>query len=379
MAPTASRFLIAGLAALLASACATGPEAVPDFDANASLDAQVDTFIEVERSTRKRIKSVQTLAVTSCNVLFALKSSATASTGGGLFSSAGNTSRAEAKVSQIYSLEGVGDAELQPLADQICADTEQRLAAAGFAVKPHAEVRANPHFAKFTASGKAAPFAHSIGNGDAKQEYRLFTRSGESVHGASYLGTAGGLMQAFKAVGSDSSWHHEARLMSDLGVDAVHLDVLVDFATMASSGQHRASQITSTNSAEVSGEARLAISGKLRIVPLADLKCWDRFGNHECAEIHDAAQVGSKLPVSGGEPFYESLVETTTTGDRVSSGLTKALSVISALGGVSGVSSIDVSRYMVTVRPEVYSAAAQRTTGQFFDLAILATRREAAR
>lgn len=370
------RIGIVGAVALLVTACATGPEAPPAFDAGVSLESQLDTFFQADRATSKRMKSVQTLALTGCNVLFATQTSASASTGGGLFSEAGNTRRAEAKVSQIYTLEGLSDTDMQTLADDICADAEQRLARAGYVVKPHAEVRGSAHHAALVASGKAAPFDHSIGSGGAKQSYRLFTRSGEAVHGAAYLGTAGGLAQAFKSAGGNASWNHETRLMQELGVDAVHLDVLVDFAAMESSGNASATQLASTNSASVSGSARLAITGQMSITPLADLKCWERFGKQECGPLHDAAKVTSKLPVSNNEAFYDSLVDTTTTGDRVAAGFTKALSVVAALGGVGGVSSTDITRYTVTVSPATYGDVTNRATRQFLDMAVLMAKRE---
>lgn len=367
--------LPAAAAALLLSACASTPPPPPVFDASASLDAQVDTFIQTDRATGKRMKSVQTLGITGCNVLFALETAGHASTGGGLFSSAGGTTRAEAKVSQIYYLKGLDDTTMQAMADRLCADAEARLAAAGFAVKPRAQLQQSEHYRLLMASGKAAPFDHAANGG----KYRVFARSGDSVHAADYLGTAGGLRQAFAAVGSGSSWQHETRLISEQQIDAVRLDLLVDFASVQSSGQASPMALASTNSAEVSGEARLAINGKLRIVPRADLKCWDRFGKYECGELHDPASMLSALPLSAPGTFYESFEETTTTGDRVTAGVTKALSIFAAVAGAGGGFSTDVSRYTVTVNPAVYGEKVGTGVGQFLDMAALAAKRAAAR
>lgn len=160
----------------------------------------------------------------------------------------------------------------------------------------------------------------------------MFARSGETVNGAAYLGTAGGLAQAFKSAGGTSSWNHETRLMQALNVDAVQLDVMVDFASVASSGNAEATQIANTNRASVSGDARLSISGQMRIVPRAELKCWERFGKNECGPMHDMAKVTSRLGLSHDEPFYDSLVDSTTTGDKVAAGFTKALSTLAMLG-----------------------------------------------
>lgn len=371
--------LPAAVATLLLGACASTPPPPPVFDASASLDAQVDTFIETDRATPKRMKSVNMLALTGCNVLFATRTSASASTGGGLFSEVGNTVRSEVRISQIYTLEGVSDADLQAMADQICADAEARIAGAGFAIKPYTEFRTHPEQMALAASGRAAPFKHGIGSGGTKQEYRVFTRSGETVHGAAYLGTAGGLAQAFKSAGGNSSWNHETRLMQDLNVDSVQVDVLVDFAAVESSGQAQAMQMSSTNRASVSGDARLSISGQMRVVPLADLKCWERFGKKECGPMHDMAKISSRLGLSHDEPFYDSLVDSTTTGDKVAAGVTKVLSVLALIGGVGGSSSTEVTRYTVTVNPETYGRVTGAATGSFLDMASLAAKRAAAR
>lgn len=78
-----------------------------------------------DKATRKRMKAVNTLAITGCNVLFATRTSASASTGSGMFGEVGNTIRSEAKISQIYTLEGVSDVDMQALADGICANAEK--------------------------------------------------------------------------------------------------------------------------------------------------------------------------------------------------------------------------------------------------------------
>lgn len=376
MAVVTSRLTAAGAMVLLVAACASAPEAPPKFDSAASLESQLDTFVYADKATRKRMKAVNTLAITGCNVLFATRTSASASTGSGMFGEVGNTIRSEAKISQIYTLEGVSDVDMQALADGICANAEKSLARAGYAVKPHADFRSHPEQVALAASGREAPLKHSVGSGGTKQEYRVFTRSGETVNGAAYLGTAGGLAQAFKSAGGTSSWNHETRLMQALNVDAVQLDVMVDFASVESSGNAEATQIANTNRASVSGDARLSISGQMRIVPRAELKCWERFGKNECGPMHDMAKVTSRLGLSHDEPFYDSLVDSTTTGDKVAAGFTKALSTLAMLGGVGGSSSTEVTRYTITVNPDTYGRVAGAATTSFVDMAVLAAKRE---
>ena len=118
MAVSSVRLSVSG-AMVLVTACASSPEAPPRFDVAASLESQIDTFVYADKATRKRMKSVNTLALTGCNVLFATRTRASASTGSGMFGEVGNTVRSEAKISQIYTLEGLTDADMQAMAASV--------------------------------------------------------------------------------------------------------------------------------------------------------------------------------------------------------------------------------------------------------------------
>lgn len=366
------------LMAIALASCASTPDAPPKFDPQASIDAQINTFVTTEKLTPKRLAGTGKLAITGCNVLFATYSSASASTSGGLFGEVGNTKRVEAKVSQFYTLAGLSDADMQAMADRICANAETKLTAAGFSVVPHVAIQADPNFQPLAASGRATPFSHKLGTGKGgtAQKYQVFTRTGETIHSASYLGTVGGLAQAFKAAGGNSSWQNETRLMQSLGASAVHLDVLVDFASPESSGHASATQIGQTNSASVDVDVRLAAAGRMDIMPLSELKCWERFGKNECNPIHEPARVLSKLAVAQEATFYEKIEDTTTTTDALVSGFTKVMGAITLLGGQGGSQKVDITRYTVTVTPQKYGEMAELASDQFVTMATRLAKRE---
>lgn len=356
---------------LALAGCASAPKAPPAFDPNASAQAQAATFIGDNGQT-KRLAGVKRVAVTGCNVLFAENSSASASTGGGLFSTTGNVSRAEANVSVIYSLNGISDAQQQKIANEICADAEKRLAAAGFEVVPTSELLKNESFKALLASGKASPFNYKAPGKGSKTTYNVFAPSGYTVYDARYIGTIGGLGQAFKAAAGTSAVQMEGILMKQLNASAVSINVLVDFAELQSDGHQKG--IFNKDSANVKHGVNLGITGQVDFKPLEQLKCWQRFGKEECMLNGLVPTFNSKLPVTTNEQFYKDVVNTTTTGDKAAAAFTKGLSMLAAAGGVSGVASRDVTRYSVNVEPAQFAKVARTGVDGFLDMVFVSAK-----
>jgi hypothetical protein len=364
----AMRGLVASAAILLA-ACASSPSAPPSFDASASAEAQAATFVAANRYA-SNMSDVKKIGITGCNVMFAQVSAAHAGTGGGLFSEAGNTRRAEAKVSVLYTLAGFSDADMQRMTDAVCDDAEARLRTAGYEVVPRAELLQHEAVQALHGAGRSSPFEFKGGSGDANVRYQVYAPTGYAIFDERYIGTASGLGQAFRAAAGNAAWQHETRAMSDLGIDAVNLNIIIDFAQMQSSGQGAAwGGLASRNNAEVSSEVLLAVTGELSVKPNAALNCWNRFGKHECEVRANKVPVfNSVAPVSGGGAFFDEIVETTTTGDRVAAGVTKGIAVLAALGGIGGVSSTDITRYDVRVTPARFETASRRNVDGLLDM-----------
>jgi len=117
------------LGLVLLSGCASTPSAPPPAF-NPALDAasQVPSFIQ-SANTKTRGDSTR-VALTSCVVAFGTKTSGFAQTKAGTFAYQDpDKARVEAKVSTLYQLEGLSDAQLQSITDAICARAEQQLVA----------------------------------------------------------------------------------------------------------------------------------------------------------------------------------------------------------------------------------------------------------
>lgn len=356
----------AALGAFLSGCAATAPK-TPVFDPAGSVQAQAATFIG-DNGKLKYLKGVKKVAVTGCNVLFAENSSATAGTEGGLFSTAGGVSRSEAKVSVLYSMSGLSDADMQRMTNQICADAEKRLAAAGFDVLPTAALAKNEAFQQLLTAGKASPFNYKTPTKGSKTTYKVFAPTGYTVYDPRYIGVAGGLGQAFKAAGGNSAAQLETRIMKQLDVSAVSVNLLVDFAQLQSDGAAKGFRLASKDSAEVKHGVNLGVTGQIDFKPNGEMKCWKRFGKDECMLNVVPPAFSSKQAVTTSEQFYKAVVNATTTGDKAAAAFTKGLSMLAAAGGLSGTSSVDITRYRVEVEPAQFERVSRKGIDGFMDM-----------
>ncbi len=366
-------FLAVAIAGSLALAgCASTPKA-PVFDPNAGIQAQAANFI-ADNGKTKYLSDVKKVAVTGCNVLFAETSSASSATDGGIFSTAGGVSRSEAKVTVLYTLGGLSDAEQQKIANDVCADASNRLKSAGFEVVPTSELLKNEAFQALMSAGKASPFNYKSPGKGSKTTYKVFAPSGYTVYDPRYIGVAAGLGQAFKAAAGTSAAQHETRVMQQLGVSAVNINVLIDFAELQGTGDQKAFRLSSQNTAEVKHGVNLGITGQVDFKPHKELKCWKRFGKDECMLNVVPPSFSSKNAVTTNEKFYKEVVNTTTTGDKAAAAFTKGLSMLAAAGGLSGTSSTDITRYRVDVEPAQFTKVGRKGVDGFLDMVFVSAK-----
>lgn len=369
MKPVVSfRPAVIAIGAALLGACAGTPPA-PSFDPQSDIRAQAATFIATNKDAKK-MGDAGRGAVLACNVMFAHRAAAHAGTGGGLFDHSGKT-RAEAKVSVFYTLVGLTDADYQRMTDAICARAEQQLVAQGFQLVPRAELESSPQYQALRAAGRDTPYDFKPPNGDSKARYMVYSAGGATLYDARYIGAVSGLGQALKAAKGTSADQMATSVMDGFGADGISINLLVDFAQLQSSGASKTWQLAAVDKAEVSGEVGLSISGDVSFRLARHLDCWDRFGKRECmVKNGNTPMFSSKMPVLMREPFYESVEDTTTTGDKATAVLTKGLAILSAMGGVSS-TSYDTTRYEVRVNPAQFGETAVTGAERFVDMALI--------
>lgn len=340
----------------LVAGCATTASA-PTYDANGSAASQANTFIDADKE--KHMKGVAKVGVLSCNVMFGMTTSASAATSKGTLDHSQNrgVSRADVKVSVTYTAKGVEERQLQRIADSACQDAEKQLGSAGFQLVPHATIKANKNYQEIQAGGRASPF-ECKGKGGTR--YLVLARTGESVTDSRYIGAGKGLAQSFKSVSGKSSAQLEAQLMKDLDMTGVNINLLVDFAELQGDGHKTWGGFGNKDNAKVSRKVELSVSGDLRFQPLDEMKC-ARASLMNPAEVcsilsHKQPVFATKQAVASPATFYSSINNVTTTGDKVTSGLTKGLGMLMAFGGQSNKLAQDISRYQVNLLPDVYQA-----------------------
>ncbi|TMW10859.1 hypothetical protein FGS76_16240 [Alloalcanivorax gelatiniphagus] len=347
------------LIALVSGCAVSGGTPAPTYNANGSAAGQANSFIDA--ANEKHMKGVNKVGVLSCNVMFGMTSAASASTSGGFRAGAdratGTISRSDVKVTVTYTVDGVQESELQRIADQACADAEQQLADAGFQVVPLSTLKANGNYQAIQKGGRSSPFEYKEKRSGTR--YLVLARSGDTVTDTRYTGAAQGFAQSFKAVTGDGTAQLESQLIKDLGMTGVNINLLVDFASLESDGHKTFAGLANKNSAKVKADIQLAVSGDLRFQPIGEQKCWKEYGKEKCMIKSNHQPVfATRQAVSSDKRFYRSIEDATTTGDKITSGLTKAVGMLSALSGTSSKVARDITRYQVNVIPEVYDAEA---------------------
>jgi PBP1b-binding outer membrane lipoprotein LpoB len=365
--------MVAAGAFFLTACAGKKPAPPPPYNPAAAAEAQAASFIEPAKNAGKHMAEAKKLAITSCNVMFAQTSSASASTGGGLFSEVGSEQRVEAKVSVYYTLTGITDKDMQRMTNEICAASEAKLKAAGFDLVDKSVLAKNTAYIELQKAGRASPFEYKGGAGGAQSAYKVFAPNGSTVFDERYIGSVSGLGQAFKAAKGTSAAQYEARIMDELGADAANINILVDFAELQSSGQGAAGGgLVNRDRAEVKSEVGLSVSGQLRVKIAEGMKCWNRFGKRECGvDMSKWPTFSTKRPVTTGDKFYKSVKEVTTTGDKVGSALVTGLAML------GGGTKLDITRYNVDVDAKTFEKVSRVNIDGFLDMAAISAKKSA--
>lgn len=372
---------LTALASAVTLAGCAGKVAPPEpFDPAKAAEAQAASFIGQGKNADKYIKKVKKVAITSCNVMFAFKSNASAGTSAGMFSSApSGTVRTDAQVTVEYNLHGMDDAAMKALTNQVCSGAEEKMRAAGFDVIPGKTVAANANFQGIHKNARQVPFEYKAAGQGEKTRYMVYAPDGQGIYDPRFIGVMAGLGAAFKAAKGENPMQYEGKLMDELGADAAHLNILVDFADMQSDG-HKGSWGTDKNTANVKADARLAISGDMSFYLKEELNCWGKDAKRQCGiDLGKVATFNTSRPVISGAPFYTQIRNETTTGDKIAGAATKGLAMLAAMSGVKGGTSVDITRYGVDVDPAQYGGEVKKYAGGFVEMMLVSAKAAASK
>ena len=357
---------LAGSTALIVlfTACASAP---PPKQEPLSLDTDptsVATEYVVLQNGDKLPKSGN-VVITSCNVAFGKKTRASASTQAGALNR-GYTHdgkvRVDTKVTSELILEGIDDAQLNRISNSICSEAKTTLVQAGYNV---IDASKDPLFQQLQNSGKPSPYSWDFN----KNDYAVFAPSGYQIWDERFLSVAGGLKSAFRAAKGTNSSQLLTGLINSQQATGVAMHFAVAFAS-AEGDKGRKSMFATDDTAEITHDTRMMVTGDINFIPATQLKCWERFGKTECMADGATPRVVSVKPLIAEEQAYVAIRDVQSTGSKVAEGLANTLNMLSALAGSTGSSTIDIQQQGVEVNPAIYERTAREYSRRFVQMAM---------
>lgn len=284
------------------------------------------------------------VVITSCLVMFALKSRGSSSTNAGSF----NTSnRSEVTVTKIYELAGFDTTAFQRVTDEMCGGAPGALTAAGYEV---VTAGVTDHYAWKDAQerGQTSPQEQKA-NGT---EYRVYAPTGVKIVDPMIVGG----MAASRLMWSETT------LGNNFGAKPVNIIYTVDFAAIEAAG--RRSRMADQNTASVSATVSLTVGATVISYDASEdnVRCNPLGASRQaraepyCALRKNQRGEGTYSTDSATSRRYPeaivSVAEITSTAGSVAMGAANAL----ALLGGSRRQKLD--KFTVTVDPAKYEAAA---------------------
>ena len=327
-----------------------------------SLAAQAQAPISVSASDAKEVlkatkpenaRSINKLAITSCNVLFGIETSANSETQAGFGEP--SQGRVDARVYSTYQLMGVDAAAMQAMTEAICADAEAQLASQ-YTVIPAAELAANPTFQKMHAEGKPTPF--DLDRGDAK--YAVYAPKGQSIVDLMYqnsmqstsgkLAMLGAIAKTISTGGSEAD---EGVLLNELGASGARINVMVDFAKQKSNKvKGFLGKMTGNDTAKVDTKLQLSISGFVRMTPNDKLQTYA--GGKVLMSGDEFVRFTTSKPLIADSNAVLAVRDIQSGGSKAGEVGANILAGAMALSGIS-TSTTSIERNGVDVDPALYA------------------------
>jgi hypothetical protein len=178
------------------------------------------------------------VVITSCLVMFALKSSGSSATNAGMFNT---DNRSEVTVTKVYELSGFDTTSFQRVTDQMCGGAPAALTAAGYeVVSPNTD-----HYSWKDAleRGKAGPLEEKA-NGT---EYRVYAPTGATIIDPMVVG----------GMGAQRLTWSETTMGNHLNAKPVNIIYTVDFVALQD--QNRRSRVADQNTARLTASVNLTV------------------------------------------------------------------------------------------------------------------------
>jgi hypothetical protein len=348
--------------------CLIAALAAPSAGAQESVTATKADAAKVLKATNVAAGAgVTRLALTSCNVLFGVETSASSSTQAGFGEP--TAGRVDTNVSVTYALQGMDEAALQVLTEQVCADAAARYAAMGYEIVPQADVNAHPEFVRLQSMGKPVPYAYSR----AGSKYQVLAPAGQTVFDPAYLNSKDSVMSVLSTIGGATSGNTyqaaEGALLQSLDASGLHVNVMVDFAkAKGTKASGFLGKMAGNDTAKVEAEMQLSVSGFVLVNPLDKVQC---YAGNVCmvgADAKATPRFTTSAPILAGSNAVVSIADIQSKGSKAGELGANVFAGAMALGGYS-TSMSKVEKNGVTVDPAIYSQNVAEMAGQFIGMA----------
>jgi len=283
--------------------------------------------------------------ITSCLVMFALKSSGSSATNAGMFNT---DNRSEVTVAKVYELAGFDTTAFQRVTDQMCGGAPAALTAAGYEV---VSAGMTDHYAWKDANerGQRSPQEQKA-NGT---EYRVYAPTGAKIIDPAIVGgmAAGRLTMSETTIGNN------------LGAKPVNIIYTVDFAAIEAA--NRRSRVADQNTASVRASVNLTVGATVVSYDASE-------ANVRCSPMGASRQAraepycGLRKPVQRAEGTYSTdsatsrrFTDPIVSVEEQSLGVGGvAMGAANALALVAGSRRQKLDKFTVTVDPAKYEEAA---------------------
>lgn len=286
--------------------------------------------------------------ISSCTVMFALKSSGGSSTRPGFGDD--RNSRVEVSVSREFNITGHDSTAFQRITDAICAGAPSELTAAGYEVISEG-ITEHYAYQRALKSGQASPQPQ----GRSGSAYLAYAPTGQQIMNSFVVGVS-------NSVGIITG---ETTVGTKLGANPVSLLYSVDFADIDGA---RTGRGVRQNTARVTADLQISVGLTITTYDVSRSRCatgspFGEYRNLEFCNLRNGNapnegtySIPDSLEVRTRDPIV-SVEENTSGASRVGMAVFNAAMAVASVGGGGGGGFVNAKRFAVTVEPTKYEQA----------------------
>ena len=287
--------------------------------------------------------------VSSCAVMFGVRSSGSSSTRAGLFGNGdAGKMRIDTEVQRIYRFTGADTATFQRITDALCGGASATLTAAGYQVLTDS---AKTHFiwAEKDSAGQTSPQEQNLG----QTRYLVFAPQGTPIGNPMVVGG----IKAVKIQGWDVT------IGKQFGLRPVTILYTVDFASIEALKRNR---LVGQNWASVTAKLAVTVGATITVPDVSDAKCskgapFGKYKNREfCLAKSKMFEEGTYRTAEEEEQAFTdpitSVTESTTAGQKLAEATADLTKTLSGIMGQRSAKTLDIEQFDVAMDMPTYEA-----------------------